>query len=182
MKMVAEDVEIEKDILTGRGMDVLFCLMDNAHTKIEIATRLNMPNYSVQLYLNRLEKAGLIKEDIPLLCNGQIEKKYQLISDEIEIINYLQNNNLSDSERMKRVELSAQHFALMTRNAIKNVNLNSEKPHKIKAYFMKANEEDMKNFREEISQLFERYQKLEDKTAKDSYSLFTVLAPYEMEE
>lgn len=181
MNMIEEHEQMEQDILAGRGMDVLFCLMDNAKTKLEIASRLGMPSYSVELYINRLEKAGLIKEGFLTLQNGQIEKSYQLVSDEIEIINYLDKRTLSDAERQRKAEISAQHFAVMTRNAIKNVNLHDDKPHKIKAYFMKAKVEDMKDFRREIDELFEKYQKKEDQSAKETYSLFTVLAPYEME-
>lgn len=182
MNMVEEHEQMEQDILAGRGMDVLFCLMNNAKTKLEIASRLGIPSFSVQLYINRLEKAGLVKEGIPSIRDGQVEKCYQLVSDEIEIINYLQKGNMSNEEKKRKAEISAQHFAIMTRNAIKNVNMNDGKPHKIKAYFMKAKEEDMKEFRKEIEQLFEKYQKLEDKTAEETYSLFTVLAPYEMED
>ena len=180
MNMVEENEQMEQDILAGRGLDVLFCLLDNAKTKIEIASKLQMPSYSVQLYLNRLERAGLIKESLMTICNGQVEKSYQLVSTEIEIVNYLQNTHTT-AEKKRKAELSAQHFAVMTRNAIKNVNLNDEKPHKIKAYFMKAKEEDMKEFREEIDKLFEKYQALEDTSARETYSLFSVLAPYEME-
>lgn len=182
MNMVEENEQMEQDMLSGRGMDVLFCLMNNAKTKLEIATRLGMPSFSVQLYINRLEKAGLVKEGIATIKNGQIEKCYQLVSDEIEIINHLQKGHLSEAEKKRKAEISAQHFAAMTRNAIKNVNMNDGKPHKIKAYFMNAKEADMKEFREDIEQLFKKYQKLEDKDAQGTYSLFTVLAPYEMED
>ena len=54
----------------------------------------------------------------------------------------------------------------MTRNAIKNVNMTPEKPNKIKAYFMKAEEEDMREFRKEIDLLFQKYQEKEKLEAK----------------
>ena len=182
MNMVEEHEQMEQDILAGRGMDVLFCMMDNAKTKLEIASRLEMPSYSVQLYIERLERAGLIKEENAIVQNGQVEKCYQLVSDEIKIMNMLQNENLSDAERKRKAEISAQHFGVMTRNAIKNANMNDQKPNKIKAYFMKAKEEDMRAFRKEIEELFEKYRSLEDISAKETYSLFTVLAPYEIGE
>lgn len=65
---------------------------------------------------------------------------------------------MEDDERRRKALLSAQHFASMTRNAIKNVNMTPEKPNKIKAYFMKAEEEDMREFRKEIDLLFQKYQ------------------------
>lgn len=180
MNMVEEHEQMEQDILAGRGMDVLFCMMDNAKTKLEIASRLEMPSYSVHLYIERLQKAGLVKEGNSIVQNGQIEKCYELVSDEIKIINLLQKEDMSEMEKKRKVEISAQHFGLMTRNAIKNANTNGSKPSKIKAYFMRAKEADMKEFRREIEELFEKYQKLEDKSANETYSLFTVLAPYEI--
>lgn len=182
MNMVEENEQMEQDILSGKGMDVLFCLLDNAKTKLEIASRLGMTSCSVHLYLNRLEKAGLVKENSNLVINGQIEKTYQLVSDEIEIINYLQRNNMSDAEKRRKREISAQHFASMIKKAIKNIDIKEGKPNKIKAYFMKATEQDMEMFRKEIDALFMKYQNLEDKSADNTYSLFTILAPYEMED
>ena len=179
MNMVEEHDQMEQDILAGRGMDVLFCMMDNAKTKLEIASRLDMPSYSVQLYIERLQKAGLIKEENTIIQNGQMEKCYQLVSDEIKIMNMLQRENMTEAEQKRKVDISAQHFGIMTRNAIKNANSYADKPNKIKAYFMKAKEESMREFRKEIEALFEKYQGLEDKEAVETYSLFTVLAPYE---
>ncbi len=182
MNMIEENEQLEQDILAGRGMDVLFCLMEHLSTGREIAKHLGMPHYSVQLYLQRLVKAGLVKEEKESILNGQIEKHYGLVSDDIEIMNRLQNSQLSEAARRRKTEISAQHFAVMTRRAIKNVNETEGMPHKIKAYFMKANKEDMEEFRKEIDELFQRYKAVEDLNAQDTYSLFTVLAPYEMEE
>lgn len=181
MNMVEENEQLEDDLLAGRGMDVLFCLMDQLKTRREIAKRMGMPVYSVQLYLQRLVNAGIVKEENNTEVNGEVEKKYYLISDEIEIMNRIQSSTMEDGERKRKALLSAQHFASMTRNAIKNVNMEPDKPNKIKAYFMKASEEDMREFRDEIDALFEKYQAKEDLAATDTYSLFTVLAPYEME-
>ena len=141
-----------------------------------------MPVYFVQLYLQRLVNAGLVKEENEVAINGEVEKNYYLISDEIEIMNRIQSSAMEDDERRRKALLSAQHFASMTRNAIKNVNMTPEKPNKIKAYFMKAEEEDMREFRKEIDLLFQKYQEKEKLEATDICSLFTVLGPYEMED
>ena len=182
MNMVEEHAQIEQDILAGRGMDVLFCMMDNAKTKLEIASRLEMPSYSVHIYIERLLKAGLVREENSIVQNGQIEKCYQLASDELKIINLLGKEGMSEAERRRKAEISAQHFGIMTKNAIRNANNNDKKPNKIKAYFMQAKEEDMKKFVNEVEELFQKYQKMEDKSSKETYSLFTVLAPYEIGE
>lgn len=182
MNMIEENEQLESDILSGRGMELILCLMDGMANRRQIAERLGMPVYSVQLYLQRLLNAGLVKEKIQYVQNDQIEKYYELTSSEIEIMNRIQGNNMDENEKRRKALLSSQHFAIMTRNAIKNVNINPEKPNKIKAYFMKARREDMEEFRKEIDLLFEKYQLKEDLDANDTYSLFTVLAPYEMED
>lgn len=182
MNMIEENEQLESDILSGRGMELILCLMDGMANRRQIAERLGMPVYSVQLYLQRLLNAGLVKEKIQYVQNDQIEKYYELVSSEIEIMNRIQGNNMDENEKRRKALLSSQHFAIMTRNAIKNVNINPEKPNKIKAYFMKARREDMEEFRKEIDLLFEKYQLKEDLDANDTYSLFTVLAPYEMED
>ena len=182
MNMIEENEQLESDILSGRGMELILCLMDGMANRRQIAERLGMPVYSVQLYLQRLLNAGLVKEKIQYVQNDQIEKYYELASSEIEIMNRIQGNNMDENEKRRKALLSSQHFAIMTRNAIKNVNINPEKPNKIKAYFMKARREDMEEFRKEIDLLFEKYQLKEDLDANDTYSLFTVLAPYEMED
>lgn len=180
MNMVEENEQMEQDILAGRGMDVLICLIDGLQTGQEIGRRLGMPNYSVHLYLERLVRAGLVKEECVSIGNGQEEKQYSLIADEIRIINHLQEGSISAAEKNRRVELSAQHFALMSRNAIRTVNSCAEAPNRIKAYFMKADREDMEDFRTEIDKLFEKYKKLERPKAERTYSLFSILAPYEV--
>lgn len=40
MNMVEENEQLEDDLLAGRGMDILFCLMDQLKTRKEIARRL----------------------------------------------------------------------------------------------------------------------------------------------
>lgn len=74
MNMVEENEQLEDDLLAGRGMDILFCLMDQLKTRKEIARRLGMPVYSVQLYLQRLVNAGLVKEEMKLPLMVKLKK------------------------------------------------------------------------------------------------------------
>lgn len=181
MNMLEENNRMEQDILSGRGLDILFSLMDKCETVREIAKKLEMPVYSVQLYIQRMVKSGLIIENQETIQNGQIERSYSLIADEIEIVNNLKNCAISDIERKRRIDIAAQHFSLMTKNAIKCSNLNIDKPSKIKSYFIKTKKENMEKFTKEIDILFKKYQILEDLDGTETYSLFTILAPYEVE-
>lgn len=180
MNMLEENRQMEQDILSGRGMEVLLCLMNHAETGMEVARTLGMPVYSVQLYLQRLVNAKLVREEDCMIRQGECEKRYYLVADDIELINNLRMAKFSDAEQKCQTDISAQHFAMMTRNAIKNANWNRDKPNKVKAYFMNAKKKDMEQFKKEIEELFLKYQNLEDADAKDVYSLFTVLAPYDL--
>lgn len=181
MNTLEENEQLDQDFLAGRGLDVLFCLMDGADKAADIAKKLGMPIYSTQLYLKRLIKAGLINEKRERIINGQIEKSYQLASDEIEIINQIQGDTDSEAAKKRQADIAAQHFSIMVRNAIRHASEEQDKPSKAKAYFMKAQKQDMQKFREDLDHVFCKYQSLEQTQAEDTYSLFTVLAPYKME-
>ena len=176
MNLIGEDAKLNDDLLSGLGMDVLFCLMDHLETSHEIAERMDIPVYSTKVYLQRLVKAGLVTEDVPIIRNGQIEKRYKLSSDDVKIMNRI--SNIPENKKTQ-IKLSAQQYANMTKNAICSAAEHDDKPSKIKSYFMKARQEDMKKFAEELETLFEKYRALEDKEAEETYSLFTVMAPYE---
>ncbi|WP_026505162.1 hypothetical protein [Butyrivibrio sp. NC3005] len=176
MSMIGEDAKLSDDLLSGLGMDVLFCLMDHLETSHEIAERLGIAVYSTQLYLQRLLKAGVVTETVPCIRNGQVEKHYKLASDDVEIMNHI--TNLTE-KRNTQIKLSAQQFATMTKNAICSAAKYQDKPNKIKSYFMNARKEDMEKFIAELDELFDKYKALEDKDADQTYSLFTVMAPYE---
>lgn len=102
MNKVSEHERMEWDFLAGRGLDVLCCLMDGIKTELDIATRLDMPSFSVQLYLKRFQEVGIVEEYKVTMQNEQVERSYQLVSDKIEIINCLKENNMSVAEKKER--------------------------------------------------------------------------------
>lgn len=180
MNLIDENKEVEQDLLSGRALDILICMMSGEKNAKELAREVGIAIYSVQLYLQRLIKAGMIVITDERITNGQLERIYKLSSDNLEILNYIKENKLSDIEKKQKLSVSAEHFAYMTKSAIKNVNSGEELPYKIKAYFMKAKKSDMEAFKQEIDDLYKKYQNLEDTDAEDTYSLFEVLAPYKI--
>ncbi len=181
MNMLKENERMESDLLTGRGMDILLCVMNERKYASDIAKELMMPVCSVQLYLNRLEKAGLVKTEKKLLSNNTIKMEYSLIKDDIEIINAIIGKEAFSGERNRKVEIAAQHFAGLTKKAIRSANCNSDMPNIIKTSFMKAKKDDMEKFLSEINDLYKKYLDKEDVSAEETYSLMTVLAPFDVE-
>jgi flagellar hook-basal body complex protein FliE len=120
--------------------------------------------------------ANLVRIANIKIYDGKIEKSYELASSNIEILNFLKTNGTENQEVNN--ELSAQHFANLTKDAIKSVSKYQEKPHKVKAYFIKADQETMKKFKKELEDLYERFQSLEDSSADDTYGFISVLSPY----
>lgn len=168
---------LKEDILKGKSMDILLLLVSGAKTSREISKELNIPAFSVQLYLNRLIEGNLIRIVDVRVYEGKVEKTYQLSSSDVEILNYIQTNSKSQDNN---IELSAQHFSTMTRNVIRSIDQFKTKPHKIKAYFIKSDEASMLAFKSELEELFIKYQALEDLEASETYGFISVLAPYKL--
>lgn len=180
MDMIQENEQMEQDILSGRGMDVLFCLMDKFVTQDEIAKRLGMPRFSVQLYLQRLIRAGLVCEETEKIRNSEVIRSYRLASDNLTIINRLKEH--VSPQDIRKNEITIQYFLTMVRNAIKSAGKDLSKPARVQACFIKARERDMGNFTGEIDQLYERYRDAEDPGETDLYGMLTVMGPYELKE
>lgn len=179
MSMIDEKDTLKEDILKGHALEILISLLAGSKTARELSRELNIPVFSVQLYLNRLLRVNLVSIMSSSAVDDKIEKVYCLASSDVEILNNLKNCNEGDSET--NIDLSAQHFSTLTRQVIKNINRYKDKTYKIKAYFIKTDEETMKVFKRELDELFEKYQKLEDEQASETYGFISVLAPYGVE-
>jgi len=169
---------LKDDILKGKAMDILLLLLSGSKTVKEISKELDLPSFSIQLYIKRLIESQLIKVTEVKVVEGKVEKTYELASTDVEILNYLQENSKGKEET--NIELSAQHFSTMTRNIIRNIDEFKHKPHKIKAYFIKSDEESVNEFKKELDALFEKYQEMEDVDASETYGFISVLAPYKL--
>lgn len=179
MSLIKEDDSLQEEILNGKALEVLLLLLAGSKTVREISRELSIPNFSVQLYIRRLLQFKLIKVTDTKVIDGKIERTYELASTDVEILNFLKNN--CDKENDKdNIELSAQHFASLTREIIRNISKYKDKPHKIKAYFIKADEEKMLEFKKELDELFTKYQSLENLEASETYGFISVLAPYKL--
>ncbi len=176
MSLISEDDDVKHDILNGKVVEILISLLSGSKTVKELSKELNVPSFSIQLYLTRLIGSNLVKVANVKVYDGKIEKSYELASSNVEILNYLKGKG-SNNEDLD-IELSAQHFANLTRKAVKDVSKSQEKPHKIKAYFIKADEETMTKFKKELEALFDRFQSLENLSADETYAFISVLSPY----
>lgn len=181
MDLVDEKDILKEDLLKGKAFDILLSLLSGSKTAKDISKELNVPSFSIQLYIKRLIDANLIKVKDTKVSEGKIEKTYELASTDIQIINYLKENYM-DLDGKKDIELAAQQFSALTRDVIRNIDKYQDKPHKIKAYFIKADEEKMKEFKKELDALFLKYQELEDLSVEDTYGFIGVLAPYKIDQ
>lgn len=179
MSMISEKDMLKEDILKGKSLDILLTLLVGPKDLREIAKILKQPSFSIQLYLKRLIEANLVKVTESNVLDGKVEKTYGLASTDVEIFNCIKENS-EGSDSIDDIELSAQHFAALTRNIIRKINDYGNKPHKIKAYFIKADEEAILKFKKELEELFEKYQAYENLDADDTYGFLSVLAPYDV--
>ncbi len=178
MTMIDEKDNLKEDLLKGNALDVILSLLAGAKTVKELSRELGIPVFSIQLYINRLITANIVTVKDASIVDGKIEKVYILASKDIEILNYLRSKNNEDKNNDREIDLSAQHFSTLTRQVIKNINRYRDKTYKIKAYFIKSDEETMQVFKKELDELFAKYQSLEDENATETYGFISVLAPY----
>lgn len=179
MSLINESSELKQDILAGKALDILLTLLSGSKTVKEVARELKLPSFSVQLYIKRLLEGNLIKIVDTKVVDGKIEKTYELASTDIEILNYLKDN-CKTTDSSETLELSAQHFASLTREIIRNINNYSDKPHKIKVNFIKTDVTTMESFKKDLDELFKKYEALEDVNAPETYGFISVLAPYKL--
>jgi predicted transcriptional regulator len=177
MSLIDEKDSLKEDLLKGNALDVILSLLAGSKTIKELSRELCVPFFSVQLYINRLITANIVAIKESTIIDGKIEKVYMLASKDVEILNYLRRQNNQERD----IDLSAQHFSTLTRQVIKNINRYRDKTYKIKAYFIKSDEETMKEFKKDLDELFTRYQGLEDENASETYGFISVLAPYSAE-
>ncbi|MGN9163351.1 hypothetical protein [Clostridium sulfidigenes] len=179
ISLINEENKLKEDILNGKALDILLILLSGSKTIGEISKELHVPSFSVQLYVQRLIEANLIKITDKKIVEGRLEKNYNLVSTDIEILNYLKDN-CKDNQGKANSELSSQHFASLTRDIIRNIDKYGDKPHKIKAFFIKADEEKMVEFKKELDELFSKYESLENLESSDTYGFISILAPYKL--
>ena len=77
MNMVEENEQLEDDLLAGRGMDVLFCLMDQLKTRREIAKRMGMSPQEQQeiYYMGLLHDIGKIGIPDTIIKERKIDRR-----------------------------------------------------------------------------------------------------------
>lgn len=179
ISLINEENSIKDDVLNGKSFDILLLLLSGPKTIREVAKELRIPSFSVQLYVQRLMGVNLVRIKEELINEGRIEKIYELASNEVEILNYLKDSEKTSNSK-ENVELAAHQFSTLSKEVIKNINQYSDKPHKIKAFFIKADEKHMTDFKEELDMLYEKYKSLEDLDADDTYGFISILAPYKI--
>lgn len=179
ISLINEESKLKEDILAGKSLDILLTLLSGSKTIKEVSKELKVPSFSVQLYIKRLIEANLIKIVDTKIVEGKVEKTYELASTDIEILNYLRDN-CTTADNRETIELSAQHFASLTKEIIRGIDTYKSKPHKIKVNFIKTDETTMESFKKDLDELFKKYEALEDLDAPETYGFISVLAPYKL--
>ena len=61
ISMISEEEKLRDDILNGKSFDILLLLLSGAKTIREISSKLQVPSFSIQLYIQRLIDAKMIR-------------------------------------------------------------------------------------------------------------------------
>jgi predicted ArsR family transcriptional regulator len=178
ISLINEHEGLKEDILNGKVIEILVTLLSGSKTTKELSKILKISNVQTSLYLNRLIQEGLVRTSEVKVYEGKIEKHYELATTNIQIMNYIKKNCGEDNNF--NLELSAEHFATLTKNSILNIKKSEKSTYKIKAFFIKADDDTIKEFKKELEALYKKFEELENLDAQNTYGFISVLAPYEV--
>ncbi|QIB28008.1 hypothetical protein [Caloranaerobacter azorensis] len=179
--LVHEKKYLKEDLFRGISLDILILLLSGEKKVSDISRSLNVPIFSVMLYITRLIEGNLVEESKVISHNGTIEKVYRLSSPKLEIINKHKSDLSDEDSKRLECELMASHFSKLTTNSIKNIYKHSDKPYVIKSCFIKGNKYKMLEFQEKLNRLFEEFSDMEDENAKETYGFVVTFTPYSLE-
>lgn len=180
--LVEEKEDIVDDLLQGRALDIVLALLSGVKCVAELAEEIDIPTFSLKLYIDRLIRANVVEVDEEKIVNGELFIYYRLISEDLEIVGKLRERakrgNLNCDEK-KQQELSAYYFSMLSNKIIKSSLKHTDKPKLIQCSFIKAEQEKMEQFLEKLQLLCAEYNELQDTELTETYAFYTTFAYYE---
>ncbi|SFD07236.1 MULTISPECIES: helix-turn-helix transcriptional regulator [unclassified Butyrivibrio] len=163
--------ELEVEIISGLGLDILICIFDKASSCAEIASKLDIPVFTVSNYINKMVDIGIVKKSD--CSNESIKYCYE----EKNILIRKDLKNINDSFEKKRIISRYSHqYSLMVKDAVKNALWQENEPNRVQALFIKANRNKMDSFLKEYDELLRKYQTMSEDDG-NVYNVYFVVTP-----
>ena len=175
--LITEDESMNKDIYKNKGLDILLCLLHGPQSIDIIAKEIDMPVFSVRLFIERLLRHDVIKISDKKIINGKIVKFYKLSEKDI---NFLSKIDKDENEKAF-IEYAAKYYSDLATNIFKNINIVEGKPGMAKAIYIKASNEQIKEFIKDLNELFEKYNNIEDVSEENIYAYLGMVSSYDQQ-
>lgn len=173
--LITEDENVNRDVYKNKGLDILLILLNGPKSIDMIAKELDVPVFSVGLFIKRLMRNNLIEVSEKKIINGKINKIYKLKDKDINILKKINN----DKNEEALVEYAAKYYSDLASNVFKNIKKNNNSPGMAKSLFIKASDEQIRKFIKELSNLFEKYNNIEDVSQENMYVFMSMVSQYE---
>lgn len=181
-ELVSERTLIKEDVYEGQALEILILLLKGEKTAGEIARVLDIPIFSVYLYLNRLQKFNLVTEACSIQEGKTIEKVYKLTTTKLDIVTNKKMKKKDESANAVECEEMAAYFNKLSAQSIGNIYKYPNEPYLIKACFITANSEKMRMFQEKLNALIDEFNELEESEEKMTFGLIVDFTPFEFSE
>lgn len=171
-----DNVDVLKEIFSGKTMDIILELMDRELTEQQLLDRLEMYPIKLKYYLGKLLDIGIIEKINEDMSNVKVKTYYKLKKENINL--FVNNTELgvnfnSINDASKYGDLVKKGFNVLAKN--------SDAPNKETAVFIHSSREDMLEFKKELDVLVNKFLNKEDKAQTEGYLLLNLLLPYEMD-
>lgn len=176
--LINERKIVKRELYEGPSLDILAILVNGEKTTSEISRILDLPQFSIKLYLSRLLKGGLIKESKTFKEGNVIDRAYQLSTTNLNMINSTPDNQSHD-ELKEECSAMAEHFNRLQYKAISNIYKYDSDAYLIKSSYIKVNKSKIPQFKEKLEALLKEFNDLEDLDEEMVFGLMVNLTPFE---
>lgn len=181
-ELIKEKELLREDLYEGKTMEILILLLKGEKTAAEIGRSLNIPLFSVKLYIDRLLKFKLIKESERKDLENTVDNIYSLVTSKLDIIHRQKATGKKEDENRVKCEKMAAHFSKLNSHSIKNLYKYKDSPYTIKSCFISADPQRMSQFKERLEKLIHEFEELEEENQEATFSLMVNFAPFELTE
>lgn len=166
--IIENDYDLEY-ILKNNGFQVILCLYSCPKTIKEISEETKISSLNVKLIISRLQKKGIVKVSNIVALNGNIQKKFELVEKNVEVLCNSKNENMD-------LYATSQYFCNSISKIIKNFYI--DKPNKAKISYIKASSQNIEKFNKELEELYKKYDSMDDEDESEIYGFICVLGLY----
>lgn len=174
-KLTIMNEDVIREIFSGKLLDIIIELMDNQLSEQQLLKKLDIYPMKLRYYINKLLEYNIIecvKNDV---INQRVNYVFKLKKDDIDLI----LNSCDQYSLELDLLASIEKYRSLVKRSFQTVCANPDTPNKQAFLIIKASDEKIKEFKQELNTLIQKYADLEDKSENAKYMFMTLLSRYE---